>query len=159
MASTLSKVRELEGPKVRGVDIAAITGLSRGRVSNCLRVVRLSRPLWLSWIEQGRLSQKHVEAVLKLPGDEAEELLRMAMARRWSYNRLLDAIKAKRKGRTLDGDSKDANLLRLEGRLSEMLGTAVRIDVRPDGSGEMVMSFHDADTLEGLLERVGYRED
>jgi hypothetical protein len=33
------------------------------------------------------------------------------------------------------------------------------IRTKPNGQGELALAFTDADTLEGLLDRLGYRAD
>jgi ParB family chromosome partitioning protein len=50
------------------------------------------------------------------------------------------------------------DLARLERELGEHLGTQVRIDHTRSGNGQLVLKYGTLDALQGLLERLGYRE-
>lgn len=133
-------------------------GVSRARVTNLVRVLELPEPI-LGWVWSGKLTPKHGEALAGLPADKAEDLARSAMRGRWSAARLQQAV-ASAKGRRLVGDANpDVDLARLESRLGEQLGTAVRIEHRADQSGELVLRYTDLDTLDGLLDRLGYEPE
>jgi hypothetical protein len=134
-------------------------GLSRPRVANLERIARKAQPLWLSWVGQGKLKHKHLEAVLSLPQDKAEDLLRKAIAGRWPAHRLREEVQVAKGARRPDDAHPNADVAYLEAALTELLATKVAINTKPNGGGELVIAFTDVDTLEGLLERVGYRAD
>ncbi len=138
-------------------DVVKESGLSRGRVSNLDRIAKKARPQWLTWVEQGLLTLKHLEAVLMLQQPKAEDLLRSAMAGKWSCHKLRTEVKAVRGGRRDDDPHADADVARLEEQLTLLLATRVQIRTKPNAGGELVIAFTDNDTLEGLLERLGYR--
>ena len=93
-------------------DVVKESGLSRGRVSNLDRIAKKARPQWLSWVEQGLLTLKHLEAVLMLQQPKAEDLLRSAMAGKWSCQKLRTEVKAVRGGRRDDDPHADADVAR-----------------------------------------------
>lgn len=105
-------------------------GLSVYRISNFDRIITKSRESWLTWVEEGLLSLKHLEAVLNLPPHRAEALLRSAMQHKWSTRVLRDEVRYERGEPRPDQEHADADLARLERSLSEQLGTSVRIRMK-----------------------------
>ena len=60
-------------------------------------------------------------------------------------------------GRTIGNSLRRVLLSSLEGAVGSLLGARVQIDYRADGTGWMKIRFTDLDTLDGVLERIGYR--
>lgn len=145
--------------KAKQREIASDMGMSRSRVANIARISRKARPEWLQWVDVGRLKLKHVEYVLALRADLAEELLRRAMARGWSTETLRREVMKAKGRRLLEEASKDANVASLERKLTDKFGSGVTIETRPGMGGTLTFSFTDNDVLDGLLEQMGYRED
>jgi len=64
--------------------------------------------------------------------------------------------------RTLKGDTgskstgreTDPDIRRLETRVSEKLGAAVKIKSGKKGSGQLIVSFHNSDELDGILQHM-----
>ena len=137
-------------------EIGLELNLSESRVSNLYRVAELSKPDWKEWVSEGLLSFKHLEAVLTLPQSDGDALLRKAIHHHWSASQLRDAVRQKRGGRGQDTTHPDADIAQLEQQLCELLATRVRI-VGQGRGGELRLSFTDNETLEGLLERLGWR--
>jgi ParB family chromosome partitioning protein len=46
---------------------------------------------------------------------------------------------------------KDPDVVRLEARISEKLGAGVQVKSRKKGAGDLIISFHSSDELEGIL--------
>lgn len=151
------KVAAARSAGTRQTQIAKDSGLSRARISNLCRIEQGAKSQWLSWVEQGLLTLKHLEAVLSLPQPKAEDLLRAAMAGKWSCQKLRVEVKAARGGRRDEDPHADADVARLEENLTLLLATRVQLRTKPNGGGELVIAFTDNDTLDGLLERLGYR--
>jgi ParB family transcriptional regulator, chromosome partitioning protein len=158
--STLDALRTLQAalsaqPEATHAELGAeLGGLSRSRVANLVRVLCLP-PVVLDLIWGGHLTPKHGEALVGLPVVIAERLARDAIAGKWSTTKLRDAA-GRAKGRRGRSDpNADVDLARLESRLSEQLGAPVRIAHGPSG-GELVLGYTNLDTLEGLLDRLGY---
>jgi len=144
-----------ERPRPRHRDLAIRLGVSRARISNLVRVLRLPAPL-LNLVKAGRLSPKHAEAVLALPASAREQVARSAIAGGWSYAKLYLAIEEQLGKRRGQGPNADLDMASLENALGELLGTRVRVEHRPDGAGSLVLQYTDLDTLDGLLARLGY---
>lgn len=53
---------------------------------------------------------------------------------------------------------KDPDLLRLEQSMAERLGSPVEIEHRDDGSGALIIRYHNLDILEGIMARLGLGE-
>lgn len=139
-------------------DLAKQLQLSRSRFGNLARVARLPDSV-LDLIDALGLTLKHAEAIAALASTSQQtELLRQAAAGRWSSERLRQAV-AKAKGRrSSDEAHPDADMAALERRLSDLLGTQVLVDHKADGTGELRLRYTDMDTLDGLLQRLGYSE-
>jgi ParB family chromosome partitioning protein len=145
--------------KAKQREIARDMGVSRSRVANIARISKKAKPEWLQWVDYGRLKLKHVEYVLALRAELADELLRRAMAQRWSTETLRrEVLKAKGR-RLLEEASKDPNVASLERKLTEKFGSRVAIEAKPGMGGTLTFSFTDNDVLHGLLEQMGYQED
>ncbi len=53
---------------------------------------------------------------------------------------------------------RDADIVRLEQQVSEIVGAVTRVDYEPErGRGRISFAFHTLEALEGILERLGYR--
>lgn len=161
MSRNLDLLRQIaaaaaERPRARQRDLAVRLGVSRARVSNLQRVLKLQGEV-LALVWAGHLSVKHAEALLPLPAPAREQMARAAIAHGWSYAHLTDAVD-QRLGRRRrgQGSNSDVDMASLERALGEHLGTTVAIEHRPSGEGHLVLQYSDLDTLEGLLERLGY---
>jgi ParB-like partition proteins len=135
--------------------VAQRIGKSRAYVSNCLRLLDLA-PEVAALVDDGALSLGHAKALAALPEGRQRRLAREAIAGRRSVRWLerRAAGDAERRPIATDGDHK-----RLERELSEQLGYAARILTEPDGGGELRLRFASLDELDGLLARIGWRED
>jgi len=47
--------------------------------------------------------------------------------------------------------TKDPDIARLETRISEKLGAGVQVKSRKKGAGDLIISFHSSDELDGIL--------
>lgn len=55
---------------------------------------------------------------------------------------------------------RDADIVRLESRVTELVGAQTRVDFElTQRRGRLAFSFHSLDELQGLLERLGYVDD
>ncbi len=53
----------------------------------------------------------------------------------------------------------DPDVERLEQRLSQHLGTQVKVQHKPSGQGRVTISYHSLDELDGVLTRIGAQAD
>lgn len=96
---------------------------------------------------RGKLKLGHLQALARVGPGEREGLARNVLAYGWSVPGLLRRIAGTR-------SVEDADVLALAGRLSEVLGTEVRIVPGPGGSGTVELAWHSAESLQGLLLQV-----
>jgi ParB family transcriptional regulator, chromosome partitioning protein len=141
------------------VDIGKKMGKSREYVSNTLRLLALPEAI-LGYLAEGRISEGHTRPLLMLNDRPAEQsvlakeiLLKKltvreseALARRSAQ----DKVSAKHKI--------NPEILSLERKLTEKLGTRVQIEQREVG-GKLVISFFSADDLSALLNTMRLEED
>ncbi len=135
--------------------IAEKVGKSREYVSNTLRLLMLPDDIRQA-LAEGKISEGHTRPLLMLidrPEEQAtlyKEILwkkltvreTEAIARRIAYD------KVRKKERAFDPD-----LVELEQKLTEALGTRVQID-RRDVGGKVVIDFFSSDDLRGILSRL-----
>ena len=136
--------------------VAKSVGRSRATVSNLLRLLDLAEPV-KQQVNQGLLNMGHARALLALIRHDQIEIAKLVVKRGMSVReteRLVNKTLAtetvvKTKPRAIDPDIK-----RLENRISEKLGAGVRIKPGNKGAGQLVISFHSAAELDGILEHL-----
>ncbi len=134
-------------------EVAVRVGKSRSGISNTLRLLQLPAVIQ-GLLEAGELSAGHCRALLAIDDARyAEHIARRAAEEGWSVRRIEDAVRA----RIGEGDPKPvsaaraaerpAEILALEERLTERLGSTVRIDYGARG-GRILIRFGSLDDLE-----------
>ena len=98
----------------------------------------------------------HARALLTRAQARARKLAGEAVAKGWSVRQLEQAARkpSGSKSRRRSNASRDADIVALERELSEALATEVSVQHSSGGSGKLVIRYHDADQLEGVLERL-----
>ena len=134
-------------------------GRSRASVSNLLRLLDLADPV-KGLVNRGLLDMGHARALLGLIRHDQIEVANIVVKRGLSVRETEALVKQVLKG----GSGKkaviqksDPDIRRLETRISEKLGAAVKIKSGKQGSGQLVVSFHNSDELEGILEHLGLK--
>ena len=146
--------RLLKDFKLTHQQVADAVGRSRAAVSNLLRLLELPAAV-SKLLDDGQLQMGHARALLTLEPEMARRLAREAVAKGWSVRQLEQAARkpqgtTKRKSKT----GKDADIAALERELSETLATEVSLQHGRGGRGKLVIRYHSADQLEGVLERL-----
>lgn len=154
----VEQVKELRARGKTLREIAEELRLSEPRVSNLKRIGERAQPEWLTWVGNKHLTLKHIEAVLNVKAPDAERLLREAMAHGWKAARLREAVNVLRGVPAKDAPNAHPDVADLERRLTEHLAARTRITVEGRG-GELRIQFTDNDTLDGLLDRLGFRPE
>lgn len=140
-------------------EVAATLGAERSTVSNWLRLLELDPEVQARVGEgDGQLRAGHAKVLAGLQAAEqrrwADRVIRERLSVRQLEAQLARAASQQKKPHT--GPNPD--LSRLERELGEQLGTVVRIDHTRSGGGQLVLKYGNLDALQGLLERLGYRE-
>jgi ParB family chromosome partitioning protein len=143
--------------KLTHQQVADAVGRSRVAVSNLLRLLELP-PAISKLLDDGQLQMGHARALLTLEPGLALRLAREAAAKGWSVRQLEDAARAAQRtggaGKRGGGRRRDPDIAALERELSERLATQVNIAHGRGGRGKLVIHYHSADQLEGVLERL-----
>lgn len=145
-------------------------GMSRPAVANLMRLLELESEL-RELIANGSLSTGHGKVLLSCADSEARKQLGLqCVAEVWTVRLLeskiasLNSIESNypsldEQGSTIKSPKHDrvsSVLQDLERRLSEQLGTRVRLLTNAKGSkGRIQIEFYDLDQFDGLLERLG----
>ena len=130
-------------------EIATRVGKDRSTVADTLRLLQLPEEIQRE-IEQGVLSAGHARALVSIGSEEEQlQLARQVVARRLTVRQTEQL--AKRGG----GARVDADQYAAEQRLTEALGTRVRLVSRRNGSGKIEIQYHSLEVLNGLIDRLG----
>jgi len=129
-------------------EIAKRVGKERSTVANTLRLLQLPQEVQRE-IEAGALSAGHARALINA-GSEAVKikLAREVVARRLTV-RETEKL-AKRHVRPVG----DVELRAVEHRLTEALGTRVRLHTRRGGAGKIEIEYYSLDGLNALVDRL-----
>jgi ParB family transcriptional regulator, chromosome partitioning protein len=150
---------------------AQAVGRSRSAASNLLRLLNLAAPVQTA-LMAGDLDMGHARALLALPSAEQVMAGQQIMAKKMSVR------EAERLVTQLLGQSKKANaavsstrkakapardIVRLQERLADLLSAGVEIRLKRRTArgerGEIALAFGSLDELNGLLEKLGLRDN
>jgi ParB family chromosome partitioning protein len=130
-------------------EIATRVSKDRSTVANTLRLLQLPDEI-KTHIEQGALSAGHARALVTAGSDDARiQLAHQVVAQRLTVRQTEQL--AKRNTRPMA----DAEQRAVEQRLTEALGTKVRLLGRRDGSGKIEIEYYSLEGLNGLVDRLG----
>jgi len=141
-------------------EVADAVGKSRSAVTNTLRLTQLSPPV-AEMLVAGDLEMGHARALLTLEAKEQVVVAKQVVARGLNVRQTEELIRAARKV-AVDGPVKpaqDADTKRLEQNLAQTLGQPVQIKHSRKGAGKLVISYSSLDELDGILSKMGYKEE
>ncbi len=140
-------------------EVGARVGRSRPVITNTLRLLQLPASIQ-GMLTRGELSVGHCRALVGVEDAKyAEYVARRAAAEGWPVRRLEEAVK-EREGtpakRMVEAarPQRPAEILALEERLAERLGTAVLIDYGRRGRGKLTVRFRSLEELERIYRVV-----
>lgn len=136
--------------------VADSVGRSRATVSNLLRLLDLAEPV-KQQVNKGLLNMGHARALLALIRHDQIEIAKLVVNRGLSVRETELLVKKTLASETrIEAKPKsiDPDVRRLENRISEKLGAGVKIKPGKKGSGQLVISFHSAAELDGILEHL-----
>lgn len=142
-------------------DAAERVGFERSSIANLIRLTELE-PDIAELIASGKLSPGHGKALLQTSaGASRVALARRAAAEEWNVRRLEDATRNAApfpKKKPAD-ENRDAVLRDLERRISQHLGTKVRIKADRSGKkGTLTFDFYSLDHFDSLMMRLGIND-
>lgn len=135
--------------------IAEKVGKSREYVSNTLRILMLPEEI-LNALGEGRISEGHTRPLLMLMDRRDEQAVlfkeivykKLTVREAEAIARKVATDRVRKKDFVLDPE-----IVELEGKLQETLGTRVHIEKRNDG-GKIMIDFFSSDDLRAILEIV-----
>ena len=136
---------------------AEAVGRGRAAVSNLLRLLELSdrvKPL----LESRQLDMGHARALLSVTDgnqqfDAAKQVVRQGLSVR-ATERLVRHMLTGHKGKKSTPTTANADIRRLETDVSGILGARVKIAHSANGSGKLVITYHNLDELDGILKHI-----
>jgi ParB family transcriptional regulator, chromosome partitioning protein len=139
---------------------ADAVGRSRAAVSNLLRLLDLPEPI-RALLDERRLDMGHARALAAFAATAAPRaiaLAREAAANGWSVRELEEAVRRAENPGASKTPAKaartDPNIAALERELAARLATRVQLAHGRNGRGRLVIHYHSADELDGILERI-----
>ena len=137
-------------------EIAENIGKSRAAVANLLRLLNLSSEI-LDLLVEGQLEEGHARALLGLHNDvKRRDLAREAAQRKLTVRQLEAKVRQLNKeDQSRPTKETDADILRLQRDLSDLLGVLVRIKESKKGrSGVLSIHYETLDKLEQVIEKL-----
>jgi len=141
-------------------EVADAVGKSRSAVTNTLRLTQLSPPV-AEMLVAGDLEMGHARALLTLEAKEQVVVAKQVVASGLNVRQTEELIRAARKV-AVNGPVKpaqDADTKRLEQSLGQTLGQPVQIKHSRKGAGKLVICYSSLDELDGILSKMGYKEE
>lgn len=140
-------------------EVAERVGLERSTVANHFRLLDLGEEV-LDLIASGKLGMGHGRALAGVSREATRgELARRAAREGWSVRRLERAIAQPTSGdraRVEEPTAREAAVVEWGRRLSERLGTRVRVRANKSGQkGTVVVEFFSLEHFEDLMRRLG----
>jgi ParB family chromosome partitioning protein len=129
-------------------EVAARVGKDRSTVANALRLLQLPVAIQTE-IERGALSAGHARALMSAGSDAAK----LALAHEVVAQRL-NVRQTERLAKRAAAPAASADLRAAEQRLTETLGTRVRLVPRRRGGGKIEIEYYSLQELNGLIDRL-----
>ncbi len=120
-------------------------------VTHILRLLTLSNDIQ-DLIEDGHLKLGHAKVILSAPQEQRAPLAKKIMEKWLSVRAAEKIVKSLlTPSPALIAKRKDTDVVRLEQKISEVVGLSSNINYQPGGSGKIEFKFASFDELEGLL--------
>ncbi|MGS0468791.1 ParB/RepB/Spo0J family partition protein [Cobetia marina] len=130
-------------------------GRSRAQVANLLRLLTLDQEVQ-TLLERGELDMGHARTLIGLSPARQRKLAHEVVERELTVRQTEALVKSVQKGEQTKPSAPrpDADIQRLETRLSEQLGAAVNIRHGKSGKGKVTISYTSLDELDGILGHI-----
>jgi ParB family chromosome partitioning protein len=137
---------------------ADAVGRSRAAVSNLLRLLELMQEV-KDMIDMRLIEMGHARALLSLDEKLQLQAAREVVRKRLSVRDTEDLVRRlKQSGKKKGTRRADPDILSLQNRIGEILGTRVRIQHLASGKGKLVIAYNNSEEFEGILERLDLKE-
>lgn len=134
--------------------VADAVGKSRAQVANLLRLLALD-PEVQTLLERGDLDMGHARALLALSGAQQCRTAHEVVDRDLTVRATEALVKRLTQGKDKPAEAaRNPDVARLETRLGELLGAAVKIHHGQSGKGRVTIRYSSLDELDGILEHI-----
>lgn len=137
--------------------VADAVGKSRTTVTNLMRLNGLESSV-KTLLEHGDIEMGHARALLAIRGELQSELAKQVADEGMTVRQTEALVKKSQNTDTLapqkPSPKVDPDVARLQNKLSDSLGTQVKIDHNTKGKGKLVISFGDLEQLDGILAKI-----
>ena len=139
-------------------EVGDAVGKSRTAVSNAIRLSKLGG-IAAEMLAAGQLEMGHARALLSLEPEAQGQIARQIVAQQLSFRQAENLVK-RRLSPAVEtvGLRQDADVVRLEHRLSEYFGQVVKLKKKGARKGQLVIDYNSFDELEGVLNRAGFSQ-
>jgi len=137
--------------------VAEQVGRARATVTNLIRLLELC-PEVQQLVRDGKISMGHARVLVTLPANRQKKLAQTIQNEDLSVRATERRAQKTKKTKSPSTSEPDPDLARLQQRLSDHLGCPVTLRPGRKG-GNLVLHYSSDDSLQGLLERLGYSED
>lgn len=137
--------------------VAKRVGRARATVTNLIRLLELC-PEVQQLVRDGKISMGHARVLVPLPAKRQKKLAQTIQDEDLSVRATERRAQKTQKTKSPGTQEPDPDLMRLQQRLSDHLGCPVTLRPGRKG-GNLLLRYSSDDSLQGLLERLGYSED
>ncbi len=156
LEEALALQRLIEEFDITHAQAAEAVGRSRVAVSNLLRLLELS-PKVKDLLNEGSLEMGHARCLLSLDMAKQLKAANEIISKKLSVRQAEALVKSLVHPKHESGNktpAKGADITRLEQQLCEQLCAQVEIQHKTKGKSKLVIHYHGADELEGILNRL-----
>lgn len=133
---------------------ADAVGKSRAQIANLLRLLQLEADVRVE-LERGTLDAGHARALLALKGARQCAAAREVISQGMTVRQTEALVRRYVEGQTRTSDKPiSQDVTRLENRLGDMLGAAVKIEHKASGKGRLTIRYTSLDELDGILAHI-----
>ncbi len=156
MEEAVALQRLLTEFKLTHQEVADAVGKSRATVTNLLRLNNLMEET-KTLLERGDIELGHAKLLLALEGEQQGEVARVIAAKALTVREAdkLVRLALEPPKQAANKAAPDADIKRLEQRLSDRLSAAVAINHNRKGKGKLVINYSSLDELDGILQHLG----
>lgn len=136
-------------------EVAAVVGISREQVTNCLRLLKLDKRVQDLLISE-ELSRGHGKAIAGLSLNLQYEIAKKCAEEGWSSRRIEQEVKKLQTQNSVVSPGSDPDMRVLERLIGDQIGSTVKFE--PDinkKSGWIKIKYFDNEILAGILDRLG----
>lgn len=134
--------------------LAQMSSMSRSNIANLLRLLNLPEGVQLA-LDNGELDMGHARSLLPLPEIQQIKAAQEIIEKGMSVRQAEALVKRWLAGpATVSEKPVDPDVQRLEIKLSDRLGAAVKIKAKSGGKGQIVIAYDSLEILDGIIAKL-----